>query len=901
VRKAWETPIDFAIAGGTAFLALVVYLLTLTVTVPFWDSGEYIATSYILGIPHPPGTPLYVLLGRVFCLLPIPLSIAGKVNLLSALPSALACGMTALLTARLLARAGPPFGTGTEAGVRPTGISRTGGVLAGLVMAFSNTFWINAIEAEVYALSSLVMVVAVYLMLQWHEMRRAGGEEGRRATNLVVVIFYMLSLSIAFHMGAFVVFLPLVLFFLSDYYPSLRDPRFVWSALTLVVLSFFLGFDAERLAITLVLLLVLVLLNVHLGGWKPFVAIGFGFAAVGLSGLLMAKINVVAGSVAGLGLAAAGYYLMRRSLVSDNLGFWIVAVFILGLSVHLYLPIRASLDPAINEADPSTLKTFYLMLSRDQYKPGPPWEFNGGWETKFNTHFWRYWRGQYDFGVPALWGLPFVLGLTGAVLHAARARRSFLLMAFVMLATSIGLIWHLNFSPDEVRDRDYFFVALFHFFTVWVGMGAAAVLFLVRESLREGTLRRALVVVTAALLLLVPVGQLRANWFTHDRSKFTVARDYAYNILTGLEPNSILFTNGDNDTFPLWYLQEVEQVRKDVRVACLSLLNTDWYIRQLRDQEPKAPIGFTDEEIASLGWYRDADSGRIVGINDQAVEEIIHRNAWRLPVYFAVTVPSENLRGFDREKRLVMEGLVWRLTKDPVPQDVDEERLVRNLNEVFRWGGVLTPDGKLDRSVYRDDNASRLCQNYAAAFIRLGQVYDRRAREYFAAGRESEGRAEIQRAIDILQRAEQFHEGFSSVSISTATLYAQLGDVAKADSVFSDLIAKVLADPYNPEKVDLLPELLWRRGNLRFDHGEYQAAQTDFLSLSEILPDIWEGWDGQARSFAELGQMDKAIAIVDRWLERNPQHEAALEMKRTLASAAPAINGFAPGGAEPDR
>jgi len=890
VKRSWESRIDVALAGLVALVVLVVYLLTLTVSVPFWDSGEYIATSYILGVPHPPGTPLYVLLGRLFCLLPIPLSIAGKVNLLSALPSALACGMTFLVTIRLLARAGEPFGVGREGSASPSNISRVGGVVAGLIMAFSSTYWINAIEAEVYALSSLVMVFAVYLMLQWQELRRVGGEEGRRATNLVVVIFYMLSLSIAFHMGAFVVFLPLVLFFLSDYYSKLRDPRFAWSAATLVVLSFFLGFDAERLLITLALLFVLVLLNVHLGGWKPFVSIGLGFAVLGVSGFMMAKVNVPAGMITGLVLAVLVYAAGRNMLVRDNLGFWIVAVFILGLSVHLYLPIRASLNPAINEADPSTLRNFYLMLSRDQYKPGPPWEFNGGWQTKLDTHFWRYWRYQYDFGVRALWAVPFVLGMTGAVFHAARARRTFLLMAFIILATSVGLIWHLNFSADEVRDRDYFFVALFHFFTVWIGMGAAAVLFLVRESLKPGVARVAALTGAAALLLLVPVGQLRANWFTHDRSKFYVARDYAYNILTSLEPNAILFTNGDNDTFPLWYLQEVENVRKDVRVACLSLLNTDWYIRQLRDEDPKAPIAFTDAEIASLGWYQDANTGRIVAINDQAVEEIIRRNAWRQPVYFAVTVPSENLRGYDTQNRLRMEGLVWRVMQEPVSEDVDEEKLVRNLNEVFRWGGVLTPDGTLDRTVYRDENASRLCQNYAAAFIRLGQVYDRRARALLTEGREAEGKAQIRLAIDTLERARQFQGGFSVVSISTGTLYAQIGEVAKADSTFTDLITQVLADPTDPDKVDALPELLWRRGNLRFDHRDFQAALSDFSNLAEILPQVWEGWEGQIRSLAEMGQREQAASLLDRWLQTNPGHAGALELRHALTGQG--ANGF---------
>lgn len=418
----WEERTDLLLGLLAGLVALVVYRLTLTPTVPFWDSGEFIACSYTLGIPHPPGTPLYVLLGRVFTLLPLG-SIAERVNMLSAIPSALAVSVTYLLTARLLAECGDPFGRPGSPIPRATGMGRVGAMVAALVMAFSSTFWTNAIEAEVYALSSLVMVGSVYCMMKWRDMRVMGGTSARYATNVVVVVFYVLALSVAFHMGVFVVFLPLALFLLADHYPSLRDGRFVMSALLMVFLSFVLGFGRAQLMMSGALIAVLIAINHKKIGDDTILSLAVSAGLIGFSVFAMKTFGASVGAVIALVAIAAVYGLGHRRLVTRNLGFWVTAVFVVGLSVHLFLLIRAGLNPPINEADPSTLHNFWLVISRDQYKPGPPWDARGDMHARFVTHFWRYWRPQYEMGLPLLTALPFLLG-AGAAGSTCAGRRA---------------------------------------------------------------------------------------------------------------------------------------------------------------------------------------------------------------------------------------------------------------------------------------------------------------------------------------------------------------------------------------------------------------------------------------------------------------------------------------------
>jgi tetratricopeptide (TPR) repeat protein len=189
-------------------------------------------------------------------------------------------------------------------------------------------------------------------------------------------------------------------------------------------------------------------------------------------------------------------------------------------------------------------------------------------------------------------------------------------------------------------------------------------------------------------------------------------------MLAGLEPNAIIFTNGDNDTFPLWYMQEVEHYRPDVRVANLSLLNTNWYIHQLKHNEPKVELAWTDEQVKNLAGSIDRD-GNVMQPRDLAVQRILLDNFRKRPIYFAVTIPRDGLRAV--EDYLVLEGLVYRVVETKGRDRKDYAKIEHNANDVYVYDGILTAGFKRDNSVYRDENQNNLVQNYAGAFIRVAQ------------------------------------------------------------------------------------------------------------------------------------------------------------------------------------
>jgi hypothetical protein len=304
---------------------------------------------------------------------------------------------------------------------------------------------------------------------------------------------------------------------------------------------------------------------------------------------------------------------------------------LLGLSVHLYLPLRAARGPVIDEASPtcasvpSALASIVTMggtgcpnlsqaLARKQYdKPSmlldptlyPRERAPRGlklmgaqalnWLQYFDWQWSRSLQGGVGYFAPAR--APFTLvflalGVYGAAEHRRRERTSFAYLAALFAMVSAGLAFYLNFrygytqvrvlglgdALSEVRERDYFFLVSFSLWGLWCGMGLTA---LWLRLAGPSAPRRRLALASPALLpALVP---LALNWTYASRAGDYAARDWAYNLLQSVEPYGVVVTGGDNDTFPLWYVQEVEGVRRDVTVMVTSYLNTDWYVRQLRD------------------------------------------------------------------------------------------------------------------------------------------------------------------------------------------------------------------------------------------------------------------------------------------------------------------------------
>ncbi|MCP4548886.1 MAG: DUF2723 domain-containing protein [bacterium] len=757
------------LAGAVAFLMpFGIYLATLSPTLNFWDCGEFITTSYILGIPHPPATPMYILVGRLVSILPFGLGVAHRINIMSAFFASLASMMMYLLVLKGTVNW---RGIGERDDTRGSGVDLAlalrivGGLVAALFIAFSDTFWVNAIEAEVYSLSAFIMGLTVWLVLDWSEHAHK-----KRGNALVYLILYLLSLAVGFHLGTILVF-----------------PGFFVMALMLRKKNFS---NLELWLIGLALALFL------------------GSAILHMSDAIM-----VVGLVAVVGAALFLWKEKGRVFVLSALG-----LFVLGLSVHIFLLIRAGQNPIINEADPSTWKSLWAVLKREQYPFQLPTERKAdmGWQF---MHFFRYFgeqfrmpfsqqasMGQFTLSLgKALTAIPIGLGLLGIWSQFKQNKRHWAALITILLINSIGLVFFLNFSDSEVRERDYFYANGFYFFAIFIGLGVVGLMKLLLEEQRG----RLLAMCAAPLLLLSACGPLAYHWETHDRSENQIARDYAYNMLAPLEENAVIFTNGDNDTFPLWYIQEVEGFRKDVRVVNLSLLNTDWYSRQLRDYEPRLPLSMSDEQLAEvITHYYRAQDGRIIQPRDEIINHLFV-NAQRLPdgwdslpFYFAVTVPRETLKPY--ENFLKMEGMAYRMTLTEGKDQVDIDKLRHNLEHVFEWRGILTEgnstvegfwregDGAVPQTIfnqvgspddaelalpdfYKDQTTVYLIQNYAAAWSRLAIEMDR--------GRNGvEQDSEL--AVRSMEMAQLIREDLAPVVLYMGYLYTRNGEPERAMATY---------------------------------------------------------------------------------------------------------------------
>jgi tetratricopeptide (TPR) repeat protein len=580
-----------------------------------------------------------------------------------------------------------------------------------------------------------------------------------------------------------------------------------------------------------------------------------------VAGLVLAALAASAGlGAAGkaLGLLAA-YALCLGGAADKKLAGALLALFLFGASVHLFLPIRSHLGPMINEGEPDNWQAFWDTITRAQYPPANPFLRRAPLGFQIDHMFLRYLREQWPLFGGVLGGLCFpLLAVAGLVPAARRDRSGFYLLAVLILIGGPFLVLYLNFTADEVRERDYFFTLFFQTTALAAGLGAGA---LVRAVAPPGRASRWRLAAATALLVLLALVPIRRQWFEHDRSRDSIARDYAYNLLVPLPADAILLTNGDNDTFPLWYLQEVEGIRRDVRVVNLSLLNTPWYLRQIRDYEPRVPLGLDDVKIAALRPTLDEATGRILYVKDLAVTAILAATPRERPLYLAVTVPD--LMGLD--ERLTMEGLARRISPEPTPVRVDVAICQRNVDSVFTpLRGILTPSGATDTTLFHDDNETRLKQNYAAIHFYLAVEYDKQG-ELAAALREAE-------------RALHVSPAFAGNRLFFGILIEKTGDVARAEAHYREALAR------HPD-------------DARFTHrlGLVLAAEERFGEAVPILKRaIGLGGRGYFDPYASLfetyyrmGDVDSAVAVLDAWLADHPNDVQVRAVRDQAAAGGP--------------
>jgi len=835
------------IPSPNALVALALFVLSLGVyaycsspTINFWDCGEFVSTSHHLGIPHQPGTPLYVLVGRVFSMLPLfGLTVAKKINLMSGFFAALAVAFSYLTTMRLIGSWRDELEDPMPAWMR-----RAAAASGALFLAFSTTFWINAIEAEVYSIASFVLAFTAYLSIRWYE-----SQEREASATLVLIIIYVMGLSIGFHLGSILVYPGVFLLILISSRKVLRN-------VDLIIVSLAMGaFVASAIM-----------------KWGFVSAILFAVACLAAIWRMLTW-GSKDESARGAYFAAAG-----------------IALFVLGISVHLIMLIRAGQDPFINQSQPETFDALMSVLRREQYPPRSLLVREAPWLWQLG-HMWgsSIWQGgslagrttigylqQFTiFSKPGVIDvfLPLALWLFGLVSQFAGNRKLFWSFLAHLFFNSIFLLLYLNFNDHEVRDRDYFYFGFFQFLTIFIGLGVAGVVRLLWQTLRAPSPLRFVPPALAVIFVVLPAlpaiqGSAHTKFYEHDRRKNTIARDYAHNILTGLPENAILFTNGDNDTFPLWYMQDVEGFRRDVRVVNLSLINLPWYIKQLRDIEPKLPISLTDEQIDGEAYmpYRqwntklvaqELPNGEIAYVRDIVVWHVVLNNQWNRALYYAVTVPNENIGVW--RPYLVMEGLVFKITQtasEDGRHELDTDKIWENFTEVYDLDSVLDENGMRRDDFFRDHQTNHLLNNYPAALTQAA-YWDAVDLNY-------------ERAKEMAEMAYRVNPQFPVVADVLPMIYLQAGDIEAGIDAGNRLYDVLDAEGRVDVGMSVGEALL----TLRQDEAAVRWAK----SLSERDPEEPAYVQLLAQSYILAGDDSAAVRTLEDWIERTNDPNALREL-----------------------
>ena len=730
--KKWNT-----ILGWVAFaVALITYTLTVEPTMSFWDCGEYIATSAKLEVGHPPGAPLYQMIGAFFSMFAIGKeNIALMVNMMSVFSSAFTILFMFWSSTIVLKKVVESY---TEL-TKENSIAILGSALVGaLTFTFSDSFWFNAVEAEVYAMATLFIALLFWLGLRWEQDMNTP-----RGNRWLLLIALLIGLSFGVHFMALLTIPSIGFLYFFKNYEKVTIKNFIVANVVIVAILLFIF--KLLLPYTLALF----------GKSEIFFVNTFGLPFD--SGTIIMFALIIGFFYFGL------KYTRKKEQPFYNTILLCVLFVLIGFSTWLMLPIRANANTPINENKPSDAAEVLAYYNREQYgvnplfygpqytdtfagldednpyldkKPNyernyqtgkyeivnnyknaeqnsddahkailprlwstehidnyitftrPPeftikeeyseekelldivGEFRHAYATKkidnegyvaflraygdylniekpktwdnlkfmveyqFGYMYGRYllWnfvgrqndvQGKYDnldgnwlSGITPLdeihlgpqsnlpddiannkgrnkyYFLPFIIGLIGLMYHLQRDKKSFYVLLSLFLFTGLALKIYLNERPFEPRERDYALVGSFYVFALWVGFGVYAIYEIIKDKIAAKIAAPATI---AACLLASPILMATQNWDDHDRSEKYTAIAMAKAYLDSCEPNALVYTIGDNDTFPLWYMQEVEGYRTDVKVCCTSLLMTDWYIDQMKMktyQSKGLPISF---------------------------------------------------------------------------------------------------------------------------------------------------------------------------------------------------------------------------------------------------------------------------------------------------------------------
>jgi len=911
----------------TFLLSWIVYMDTLAPTVSFWDCGEFIATSYTLGVPHPPGSPLYLLIGRFFTMLPIGNDIAYRVNLISPIVSSFSVMFLFLIIVQLLKSWGRP--------VKPLQkIAVYGGAFIGaMTFAFTDSHWFNAVEAEVYAFSTFLTAIVVWLILFWEQRSDKPGHE-----RYLLLIAYIIGLATGIHLLNLlaIFFVALIIYFKRTEIPSIgwliADIIIGVAGVSLIFLFWraIVGssFSAQSVLTVGSFLGIYLYLYYHTKSERykehsknVLMAITASAAFLVIYGGVIRGIPKIADSF-GVGMVVvtvliiflATAWVIRKKHHIASLVLMSLVLIIVGYSSYATIFIRSSQNPTIDENDPETTHQAVAYMEREQYgrreftdifnrakwKPETKHLYKNSldffWNYQIKKMYIRYFNWQFigrkganvdpfQFLLP----FPFLVGLYGLLVHFNKDKKKALSVLVIFLFTGLMIVLYLNQDDPQPRERDYSYVGSFFAFSVWIGIGASALIGHLTELKNKNFRKPLTYLVTIVLLIALPINVLTANYHEHSRKGNYVASDYAYNLLQSCEPNGIIFTNGDNDTFPLWYAQEVENVRKDVRVVNLSLLNTPWYIKQLRNNEPKVKIGrlsdATIDDLTVIPWKKkqvkispppDSDlppmewelkptiMGQGLRVQDIMILQILEANKWERPVYFATTVsPSNRL---NMEPYLQMEGLTFRIHPQKVKR-TDIDKIENNLLNVYRFRNLNNP------KVYFNDTITKLIGNYRAAFFQV-------AVDRFYSG-------EKDKMLAILDSMEVVMPE-SLLPIGNVETYLQLGMLYHEGGRSDELRKRLDALMSRPR--------LSVKEKVKFASIYYQYLN-DYEKALSLLEPLYEQNPGDpeiisilVRLYEDKDDYANAARVLDSWLLSHPGDKGAQSMRDEYLLKIPKIS-----------
>ena len=712
--------INNILGWGVFLIASAVYIMTSEPTMSFWDCGEYIATAYKLEVGHPPGAPLFQMMGRFFSLFAF-----GDITLVAQMVnamSAIASGFTilflfwtiTLITKKIVLKTG-------EINREKTMTIMMAGLIGSLVYTFTDSFWFSAVEGEVYAMSSFFTAIVVWAIFKWEEH-----SDEKHAYRWLILIAYLMGLSIGVHLLNLLA-IPAITF--VYYFKKYPHPN--WKGILLTTL-----FSLFLLAVVMYLIIPWI---IRLAGLFEL----FFVNSIGLpfnSGTILYFLLLIGLIVWGL------HFTRKRGKPVWNAVILAFTFIVIGYSSFIMLVIRSNANPPIDENNPENAMYLLAYLNREQYGDWPllkgqyynapvvdrangnpvyvkdlkagkyvvsdhrehaipvydhrfttlfprmwdqseprfareyirwgnvkgvPVDVEYGnqsetrnvptfsenlaffWNYQFVHMYYRYfmwnfagrqndiqgmgnkidgnWKsgigfidklrlGSHDIPVSrknkgdnSYYFLPLILGLIGLFFTLRRDQRSAWVIFLLFFMTGVAIVLYLNSHSPQPRERDYAFAGSFYAFAIWIGLAIPQLVVWINKKL--GIIPSQIIALITGLF----VAGLMAwqGWDDHDRSNRYTALAVAENYLNSCAPNAILFTNGDNDTFPLWYAQEVEGIRTDVRVVNLSLLNTEWYIDQMKRKaylSDPVPFSLTREK------YRQGNRDVTYLIEDEAIK-----------------------------------------------------------------------------------------------------------------------------------------------------------------------------------------------------------------------------------------------------------------------------------------